>query len=290
MMGGSHRQTSTLRQRKKGAVGRLHSAQSRYRTRPRQKGGAHRQASSPGQWGLLAAATPHGAASGLARDGGRHAPTNFRRVPDVATPRGAAPGLARNGGRRVSACIHARARGVGRRHTTRSRYRTRPQGGRRAPTPPARCHPGSCQARRRRSQGSSSRWSCRAPPLGSTCNVEAAPRGGGGLRQPPPCQRPGPWPTTAVLLRSGAPQWGQGRQHHRGAASSSGTPRWDPRRPPTSYRRPVAAAPAPRALNPTAALLRSRAPPQGQGRHQHVAANCNRRRRVEAGRRRGGTA
>jgi hypothetical protein len=98
MMGGSHRHTSTLRQRKRGAVGRLHSTRSRYRTCPRQKGGAHRQASSPGQSRLLAAATPHGAASGLARDGGRRALTSFPRVPVVATPCEAAPGLARDGG------------------------------------------------------------------------------------------------------------------------------------------------------------------------------------------------
>jgi hypothetical protein len=192
MMGGSDRQTSTLRQRKKGVVGRLHSAQSHYRTRPRQKGGAHRQASLPGQWGLLAAVTSHGAASGLARDCGRRASTNFPRVPDVATPRGAALGLARDGGRRASARIHARARGAGCRHTTRSRYWTRPQGGRHAPTPPARCHPGSYQARCRLSQGSSSRWSCRAPPLGSTCNVEVVPRGGCGSRRSASALGPGP--------------------------------------------------------------------------------------------------
>jgi hypothetical protein len=134
-------------------VGDAHRQASTPRRRKAMEGGAHRQASSSrrsgGCWPPPHRAEPH--TDSPATVGGVRRQTSHacRSPPHRAEPLPDSP--ATEGGAHRQASSPERRGGVSRRHTTRSRYRTRPRGGRRAPTPPTRCHPRSCHGRRHHS-------------------------------------------------------------------------------------------------------------------------------------------
>jgi hypothetical protein len=135
MIGGAHRQTSTLGRRgeRGGGAGRRHTARSRSRTRPPRWEVRTSKCPRLDEVGVPDAATPRGAILGLARDGGRRAPASVhawmkggcRPPPHRAEPFSDSPATVGGAHRQVS--TPGRREGAGRRHTARSRSWTCPR-------------------------------------------------------------------------------------------------------------------------------------------------------------------